>query len=204
MNLWPIWYASPFSTDVRATFNQTACVPAPVLKAYALPFCVGLQDRPISVTVFTFIHEMWNICSNNNNITEEHGIRMEQLENLTNFQFHNLNLGDELQYLDVNRKTILPHVLNKRFWSVTGEEPVADSCEHGFCKNDRDNFVPCSLPTNCIPVTNSWWIICTAKGWFPVLRSHASPSHHTNAFAVMLHSLLFLLLLTFILGKYSW
>jgi len=65
---------------------------------------------------------------------------MEQLENLANVEFHNLNLGDELIDLHVNRKIILPHVLNKRFCDATREESVADSCEHGFCKNDRDVF----------------------------------------------------------------
>ena len=45
-----------------------------------------------------------------------------------------------MQDLDVNRKTILPHILNKCFCDVTGEEPVSDSCEHGFYKNDRDVF----------------------------------------------------------------
>jgi len=39
-----------------------------------------------------------------------------------------------LQDLDVNRKTILSHVLNKPFSDDRGEEPVADSCERGFCK----------------------------------------------------------------------
>lgn len=64
--------------------------------------------------------------------------------------------------LDVNRQTILPHVLNKRFCERAGGEPVADYCEHGFRKNDKDVFsrcatirVPYSLPANCIPITNS-------------------------------------------------
>jgi hypothetical protein len=40
---------------------------------------------------------------------------MEELKNLTTFQFQNLNLGEKLLYFDVNRQKILPHVLNKRF-----------------------------------------------------------------------------------------
>ena len=51
---------------------------------------------------------------------------------------------------DVNRQTILPHVLNKRFCEGAGEEPVADSCEHGFCNNDRDVINPLNPELNPI------------------------------------------------------
>ena len=87
-SLWTFlnWYGLSLLSlqDVLATCNQTACIPVPVLTAYLFPLCVGLRDRPISLTVSSFIHDKWSIRSNNN-ITEGHGIRIEQLKNLTNF-----------------------------------------------------------------------------------------------------------------------
>jgi len=59
---------------------------------------------------------------------------------------------------DVNRQTILPHVLNKRFCEGAGEEPVADSCEHGFCKNDRD--VINRSATISVPRISLFHIVC--------------------------------------------